>query len=158
MIPITSRGRVEMPGGSWTNKMGGEFQEGDSATKFFFEGRADIKELGGHLKIFFKDIAIIKRPFVVTEALMTSFREQYNDERKKRRAAAYGEDNAEDSSDDEDEVKLEKENKAIHYMIQDEKNKPLFIPKLSLFLTAKKPKTRMVDAHKTGAIMSQCYC
>ncbi len=149
MIPITSRGRVEMPGGSWTNKMGGEFQEGDTTTKFFFGGRADIKELGGHLRIFFKDIALTRRPFVVTDAQMLVFRERYKEERKKRREA-YQIENAEDSSDDEDDVKLERENRAINGMINEEKNMPLIVPKLTLFLTAKKPKSRMVDVHKTG--------
>ncbi len=140
-----------MPGGSWTNKLGGEFQEGDTATKFFFEGRADIKELGGHLKIFFKDVSIIKRPFILTENHMTTFKDQYIKDRRERRTRIYGAENADDSSDDDDEdLKQAKETKAINFMIQDEKNKPMFIPKLSLFLTTKKPKSRMVDAHKTG--------
>ena len=138
-----------MPGGSWTNKLGGEFQDGDASTTFFFEGRADIKELGGHLRIFFKDIAVIKRPMEVPEARKAEMLENYRKERKEKRRQAYGPD-ADSSSDEEEDAKKEREEREINMLIQEEKEKPVVMPKICIYLTTKKPKTRMVDAHKTG--------
>lgn len=93
-----------------------------TTTGFFVEGKIEIKELGGHLKSFFRSIKLTARTI-----------ENKPDAKN-------------DSDDDSDS--------------DDGKDKPvpetvttveeLVIPKLHVFLTTKKPKKRMVDAHKTG--------
>ena len=71
MIPIISEKRTISSDGLWSNKMCGSFEEGDSSlTKFIIEGHADIKELGGHLRIFFKEVHIRKRPFILTDDII----------------------------------------------------------------------------------------
>ena len=169
MIPVISKHRIESVDGLWTTKMGGSFDEGDSAqTSFFYEGRADIKELGGHLKLFIKDLAVLQRPLVVTEQLKVKLLAEYREDRKKKKLAyasksdqgttvRAGEDenvnidNYSASSDEEDdEEKEDRERAALESLIDKEKRKPLTMPKITLFLTKKKPKTRMVDAHTNG--------
>ena len=155
MIPLICKARTETIEGKWTNKMGGAMEEGDpTITKFYFEGRADIKELGGHLRIFFKDIIIKPRLFVLTELLRAKLLTDFYEERKKKRLAAYNFNPAialeESDSDEEEDVKKQKEEKILEELVAVEKSKPLELPKFSLYLTSKKPKVRMVDAHTHG--------
>src|SRR5205085_1294771 len=43
-------------------KLQGEFEEGDpSSGRFFVEGKVEVKELSGHLKLFFTDIKLTER-------------------------------------------------------------------------------------------------
>ena len=62
MQHIVVRKRALIPGGLWTPKVHGEFDEGDPAkTSFFIAGQADIKEMSGQLKLFFNDVRLINR-------------------------------------------------------------------------------------------------
>lgn len=154
MLPVICKARTETVDGLWTNKMGGEFEEGDPAlTAFTFEGRADIKELGGHMRIFFNSINIKRRLFILTDSIKTKLLTDYYEEKKRKKAAAYKEfaiGDESDSDDDDEEEKQRKEQIILEDLVAMEKRKPLAVPKLHLFLTTKKPKTRMVDAHTNG--------
>jgi Leucine-rich repeat (LRR) protein len=134
MLPIVCAERLEKPGGLWTSKLSGSFTEGEaSVTKFYVEGKVDIKELGGHLKVFFKGIKLIVRGVQQVD--------------KKKKTTGDGESDEESSSDEEAGGK--RPDTAVT-----EDGKPADIgkiPKLHVFMTTKKPKKRMVDAHKTGA-------
>lgn len=124
MIPLVCRDRLESPGGLWVTKCGGTFVEGNpSTTSCFVEGKVEIKELGGHLKAFFKSVKLTIRT-VQNKSL------DKNDN-----------DDESDSDDDND--------KAVTVNLPSNED-PQKIPKLQVFLTTKKPKKRMVDAHKTG--------
>lgn len=123
MISLISQDRLEKPGGLWTTKTGGIFMEGNpTSTGFFIDGKVEIKELGGHLKIFFKAIKLTPRTLQITE------------EKK-----AAEDDESDDSDDDANNKKT---------IVPAESLTKL--PKLQVFMTTKKPKRRMVDAHKTG--------
>lgn len=155
MIPVVCKTRTETIDGLWTNKLGGVFEEGDPAlTNFTIEGRADIKELGGHLRIFFKDIQIKRRLFVLTDAIKTRLLTEYYEDKKRKKQAAYSLDpdqEAEsDSDDDDEEEKQRKESVLLEGLVAAEKLKDLEVPKLTLYLVNKKPKVRMVDAHTKG--------
>lgn len=155
MIPVLSETRALSRDSLWTNKMRGDFEEGDPAlAHFIIHGGADIKELGGHLRIFFRDVQIMKRPFILTEDVRKQLLDTHRlDKLAKKRLAYHLNDEEEVSDSDEDleddEIK-EKEAKVLDKMITMEKIKTLEVPKLTLFLTSKKPKVRMVDVHKTG--------
>jgi Leucine-rich repeat (LRR) protein len=155
MIPVICKARTETNDGLWANKMGGEFEEGDAAlTKFTVEGRADIKELGGHLRVFFSDIKLKKRIFVLTEPIRAKMLEDYYEEKKRKKQAAYSllPDAAQSDSDDDDdeEEKQRKEQIIVDGLVDMERMRPLEVPKLHLYLTSKKPKVRIVDAHTHG--------
>jgi hypothetical protein len=140
----------------WTNKMGGNLEEGDPGlTKFTIEGRVDVKELGGHMRVFFSDIIIKPRLFVLTEAIRTKLLEDYYEEKKRKKQEAYnlnpfGDNDSESDDDLDPEEKKKKDDAILQGLVEIEKRKPTEVPKLHLFLTGKKPKVRMVDAHTSG--------
>lgn len=120
---------MEQVNGLWANKLSGSFQEGDAkSTRFFVEGKVEIKELGGHLRAYFKDVKLTVR--------VNTDKKAEEDEEKEK-----GSDDSDTSSDEEDADKKKKDVKA---------EEDLYIPKLSVYMTTKKPKKRMVDAHKSG--------
>ena len=49
MQPVIAPKRVMLEGGTWTPKVAGGFEDGHADAPFVFEGRVEIKELGGHL-------------------------------------------------------------------------------------------------------------
>lgn len=155
MIPVLSETWALSKDSLWTNKMRGDFEDGDPAlAHFIIQGGAEIKELGGHLRIFFRDVQIMKRPFILTEDVRKQLLNTHHLEKlaKKRQAYHLSDEEAVSDSDEDledDEIK-EKEAKVLEMMITMEKIKALEVPKLTLFLTSKKPKVRMVDVHKTG--------
>jgi hypothetical protein len=157
MIPTICHARTQTADGLWATKMGGVFEEGDpSITPFHLEGTADIKELGGHLRIFFRKVIIVRRLFATTDALKASLLRDFQDQKKKSKREKWVKENPpeegedptvaaqhelSDSDDDLDEDEMEeKETKILEVLIEAEKRKPLVLPKLSLFLTSRKPK------------------
>lgn len=122
MIPTVCLHRYDQPGALWSNKLSGDFAEGDPlVTRFFVEGRVEIKQLGGRLRAFFKNILL--KPRLVKK-----------DEVKAEKA---DDDTSDDSSTD---------SKPKEAQVEEE----IVLPKLAIYLTVKKPKKRMVDAHKLG--------
>jgi len=113
MIPLVFPKRANIPGGLWTTKLFGEFEEGDPAkTNFHFTGRVDVKLFGGNLRLFFADVVLVKNSMVVPES---------------------------------DSQEMGSKSRRI------EEQKPeIVVPKLYIYLTKKKPKSRMVDVHKNG--------
>ena len=61
MQAVVAPKRVLLEGGTWTPKVSGTIEDGHADSEFVFEGRMEIKELGGHLKMFFNDIQSIKK-------------------------------------------------------------------------------------------------
>lgn len=144
MHPIVFASRVEISGGLWTLKIGGSFQEGDpSVTKFSIEGRADIKELANkYLRLFFEDVKFTQRKIILTH------------QEKQKIADDYLKDNKLGDDDDDEEEKLanrQKESKFIQALIDEQENQVFKLPKLTLFMSRKKPKMRMIDIHKLGS-------
>ena len=154
MIPIVFDSRTKVSGGLWTPKLAGEFEEADpSAGRFFVEGRAEIKELAGHLKLFFKDIALIERRFVISDE---EKQEIINAEAQKlldelvEEVEKYGK--KFDPDDETDVLKAKRFAKAeIEAAAIIRKKKEVVYPPLHVFLSKKRPKKRMTDVHKTGA-------
>jgi hypothetical protein len=82
MNAIISSARTDTPGGLWSPKLGGSFEEftplankgnaDASGSEFYVScGKADIRELGGFLRVFFTDVEVVKRPILVTEEYKT---------------------------------------------------------------------------------------
>ncbi|RYG63073.1 hypothetical protein EON64_16670, partial [archaeon] len=114
--------RQAQPGALWSSKASGNFAEGDpQTTRFTIQGRVEIKELGGHMKAFFQNVQL--KPRLI-------------DKPKK------DEDKDSDSSSDSDSSYDSSEKAPVEELI--------VVPKLHVYLTIKKPKKRMVDAHKLG--------
>ena len=150
MIPLITVNRVQQSKGQksidsqWSPKLNGDLREGDpSLTSFTIEGRAEVRELGGHLRLFLRNIKLLKRPLQVTDKLRDDFRKRYRDEQKNSISKTL------ENSDDLAEAEAAEE-AAIQEMIEIEKKKSVQIPSLKVFLTEKKAKARMVDAHKVG--------
>ena len=152
MIPCVTTKRVDIPGGVWAPKVSGMFEEGDPAsTHFFVTGKVDIKELAGHLKLFFEDVKIVKRKMLLT------------DKEKEELKAKYLTESAEtDKKGLEEGTILEalspealkaRDDAAIEEILKEaQAKKDIPIPsRLHVYLTRRKPKTKMSDAHKNGS-------
>ena len=151
MIPLVTVTRVQHVKGEksidsqWSPKLNGDLREGDPLlTSFTIDGRAEVRELGGHLRLFLRNIKVTKRPVQITDKLRDEFRKRYQEEKKDKV-----------SFDDSGDA-AEEEEAAVNEMIEKAKISPVSIPSLQVFLTEKKAKSRMVDAHKAG-IQIQMY-
>lgn len=156
MIPLISRERINLPGGLWAPKVGGDLQEGDMAAKFTITGRMDIRELGGLLRLFATDIKLIQKKITLTEKEKKKISDNYHAVVKKIRRdeimKAGGDPDEEEILEDDEEERREMIAKdAIEKLIYDEENKKLPVPKLSVYLQRRKPKSKMVGPHKTGS-------
>ena len=67
MQTVVAPKRVLLEGGTWTPKVGGTIEDGHADAEFVFEGRMEIKELGGHLKMFFHDVVSVKKKVSLTK-------------------------------------------------------------------------------------------
>lgn len=149
MKPIVIPKRVTIPGGLWSNKVSGDFQEGDpSKTSFFVEGNVEIKELAGQSRLFFQNVQLTKRRIIFNDKERLSFITTYRSERGIDEDAA-GELMIKDK--DEKARQLQEEVLALETSLKTQQAIKIKPPHLSLFLTKKKPKTRMIDVHKTGS-------
>ena len=82
MNPVVFQKRVDIPGGLWSDKVGGEFQEGDpSKTTFYVEGKCEIKERAGRLRMFFQNITLVKRRVIISDVEKEAFLKTYRSER-----------------------------------------------------------------------------
>lgn len=126
MEPLISVDRIDAPGGLWTPTLTGTFREGNATLDHYVTGHAHVKELNGRHKLFFTDVKIEVRHFMKAAAK----KEEENDD----------EDSAA-SSDKAGRLAFEEEEEVV---VKD-------IPALHLYLSAFKPKTRMIDIHKRGA-------
>ena len=156
MIPVISRERINLPGGLWAPKVGGDLQEGDLTAKFTITGRMDIRELGGLLRLFATDIKLIQKKITLTEKEKKKISDNYHAVVKKLRREeiikAGGDPDEEEILEDDEEERREMIAKdAIAKLIYEEENKKLPVPKLSVYLQRRKPKTKMVGPHKTGS-------
>eukprot|EP01036_Dinobryon_divergens_P032985 gene32984-42679_t len=147
MIPLVTVTRIQHEKGEksidsqWSPKLNGDLREGDPLlTTFTIEGRAEVRELGGHLRLFLRNIKVTKRPVQITDKLRDEFRKRYQEEKKDTVNLNF--DGSSDAADEEEA--------AVNEMIEKEKLSPVSIPSLKVFLTEKKAKSRMVDAHKAG--------
>jgi hypothetical protein len=154
MLPIVVPKRAEVKGGLWTPRALGEFEEGDADTEFYISGSAEIKELQGHMKLFFRNVKIMHRkaPEEEEEEEKVATDIPENEEEKEKDGEEKKKDDNHvdyDDSDDDDDKKKEKvasEKKKVDEVILDNPD----IVCLHLFFSKKNPKTRMVDVHKRG--------
>ena len=79
MQPVIAPRRVLLDGGTWTPKVAGGFEDGHADAEFVFEGRAEIKELGGHLKVFFHDIEAVKKKITLTKEETEAIEKEYDE-------------------------------------------------------------------------------
>ena len=62
MYPVIEQYRARIAGGTWTTKIAGDFEEGDpKKVHFVIAGHVEVKELGGQLKLFCRDVQINQR-------------------------------------------------------------------------------------------------
>ena len=162
MYPLLSRDRADSAGGLWSSKFGGQFEEftpnpsnTDGSTKeFYIIGKADIRELGGYLRVFHSDIKIVKRPIVITDDYKAGLLAKYRDSKQ-----VGDEENIDTDSDDDEETKIQKkETKAsiLENLIEVENNRPVQMKPIGVYLTTKKPKVRMVDVQTTATKLLIC--
>jgi hypothetical protein len=143
MQPIVFPSRANLPGGLWTDKLGGEFIEGDPAsTKIFIEGRCDVREFHMNQRLFFEDIKLTKRKVIVSDAEKESFLVRYR-ELIAKQMGELGDD--EELTEAEKKRMKEDEEKALEAFIKSEQEKDPDVPRLTLYLSMKRPKTRMAD-------------
>ena len=81
MNVVVASERLNILGGVWTPKLISSFQEGDVSHPFHVEGRVEIKELGGHMKLFMTDMSIEPHPLNLLEEdkeeIKTEYRKQF---------------------------------------------------------------------------------
>jgi hypothetical protein len=129
MRPIVHKARAEIPGGFWSDKMGGAFLEGDpTLTKFTIEGRCEIKELHMNVRLFFTDISLPKRRRIITEAEKEGFLERYRAIVASQIDFDGGEEGEEKSPAELARIK-EDEQQALATFIKTEKEKEPEIPR-----------------------------
>lgn len=149
-MPIIAPKRLEIKGGMWTPKVGGEFQEGDpSTTGYYIQGKAEIKELAGYLKLFCTDVKLVRRKLLLSEREKSTLKATYLAEMevKDKETLENGEEPLSAKAQFErDEAALEKIWKEA------EQKKEIPLPsRLHLYLTRRKPKTKMTDVHRNGS-------
>jgi hypothetical protein len=110
MQPVLSRKRPDIKGGVWTPKVGGVFQEGDPNQSFLIKGRADIKELGGHLKLFMTEVKIEMRKVYLSTEQQEAIKQEYRTEMDTYYANLVEAGNGEFPTD---EARLERERKEL---------------------------------------------
>ena len=153
MNSVLSNKRLDITGGMWTPKVGGPFQEGDASQTFLVKGRADIKELGGHLKLFMENIEVETRKVYLSEEEEQKIKEDY---RASKDVEYQNIVEAGHGDFPSDEQRLETERKDLPELIalaqkEIENVQSAGIPaKLYVYLTRRKPKPRMNDAHTQG--------
>ena len=127
MKPLIVAERVSAPNGLWTPSLTGAFKEGNATLDYFITGKAHVKELNGHHKLFFTDIKLEQRHFMKAAAKKAEQDDDANSETSSDHGAGKLAD------DDEPEV-----------LVKD-------LPPLYVYLSTLKPKSRMVDIHQRGA-------
>jgi len=143
---------VDLPGGVWAPKVGGVFEEGDpSSTHFYVTGKVDIKELAGHLKLFFEDVKIVKRKLLLSEKEKDELKSKYLAESEEADKKSLEDGTVLEALTEE--AKKVRDDAAIAQIWKDaQAKKDIPIPsRLQVFLTRRKPKTKMSDAHKNGS-------
>jgi len=152
MIPLIAFDNGKSTENRWSSKLNGDLRDGDPLlTQFSIQGSVEINELGGHVRLFLRNIEVMKRQLPLTEKRKDEFRQLYYAEKIKESGEVIY---PKDIEDEEERVKaLAEEDEAIQLMIEKERKLPVTIPALKVFITDKKPKNRMVDAHKVGILM-----
>lgn len=154
MNPVVFQKRVDIPGGLWSDKVGGEFQEGDpSKTTFYVEGKCEIKERAGRLRMFFQNVTLVKRRVIISDAEKEAFLKTYRTERGIAEPSPPGEE-TKDEDDETEEEKLKQQAdlaQAYEEYVKIQQAKELVIPRLFVFMSRKTPKKRMIDIHKSGS-------
>jgi leucine-rich repeat protein SHOC2 len=150
MQSIIADKRIEIKGGTWTPKVAANFEEGSADENFFVEGRLEIKELGGHLKLFCENLTMEKRKVHLEEDEIKEVTKEY---REKIDALIESQvEKGEEVLSDEGRVELEgKELPVLIATALEEKEKSVVPPPtLYIYLTKNKPKTKMNDVQRTG--------
>lgn len=148
-----------MTGGLWTPKLTGDFQEGDPSPscKFYVVGKAEVKELSNHLRLYFEGIKIIQRPVILTNEIKEEITKQYRKAKRNPNKSVLmrlddkTDEDEIDETDEEREIRLDIEKVDLEKLFKEETKKSLPLPKLYAYLSKKKPKSRMSDIHKTGS-------
>lgn len=123
MKPVVFRERAAIPGGLWSPKLNGTFEEGDAKTDIFFIGSASIKQFSDLFKLFFTEVDIVDRNEI---------------NRFLGKSSKAG-------NDDQIDIAQTLKMKSKYVDVKER-----ILPKLFMYLCKKKPKTRMVDVHKNG--------
>ena len=150
MNVVVASERLNILGGVWTPKLSSTFQEGDVSHPFHVEGKVEIKELGGHMKLFMTDMKIEKHPLHLLEADKDEIREEYRKsmQLKIEHMIEAGVDPPNDNDLIEQEEKELPELFEIR-LAQMERERP--VPnRLFVYLTRRKPKPKMNDAQNQG--------
>ena len=154
MNPVVFQKRVDIPGGLWSDKVGGEFQEGDpSKTTFYVEGKCEIKERAGRLRMFFQNITLVKRRVIISDVEKEAFLKTYRSERGIPEPPPPGEE-TKDDDDETEEEKLKQQadlTQAYEEYVKIQQAKEIVIPRLFVYMSRKTPKKRMIDIHKSGS-------
>jgi Leucine-rich repeat (LRR) protein len=150
MQPVIAPKRVLLDGGTWTPKVAGTIEDGNVDAPFVFEGKIEIKELGGHLKMFFHDVVDVKKKISLTEEETETIEKQYDLEFEQKLMKLM--ENGEDIPTHEQA--LETRNVEVAALLKaalDAKNDEVVLPsRLFVYLARRKPKTKMNDIARSG--------
>ena len=150
MNAIVASERLNILGGVWTPKLSGVFQEGDVSHPFHVEGKVDVKELGGHMKLFLRDIKIVNHALNISEEDKAEILKEYRAEVDLKYQVIL--ENGDEPPNDIQ--RMEEESHDIEHLYEQkraqmERDRPT-PTRLFLYLTRRKPKPRMIDAHTQG--------
>ena len=145
MFPVVEKYRACIPGGTWTPKATGTFQEGDpKKTEYLIRGGVEIRERGGQLKLFCTGIKLEKRKKRKPPPPPEPDPDAEGGEEKKEDQQPHKETN-------EEHVRklLEKIEEVTEKNMSAEATVSK-APQFLLYLSPKKPKSRMPNIHKEG--------
>lgn len=150
MNAIVASERLNILGGVWTPKLAGVFQEGDTAHPFHVEGKCELKELGGHMKLFMSDMKIVQHKLNLGQEEKDEILADYRAQMDLKIMAMI--ERGDEPPNDVERMDLELKEIDEHYdtrlaVMERERPQP---NRLFLYLTRRKPKPKMNDAHTMG--------
>lgn len=167
MYPCIAKPRILSDDGLWVPKTGGTFEDGNvKQSNFIIQGEAEIKELSGRSKLFFREITVKERPKPKPkEDPETKENKDGGDgdgEEGDETKTAIPEDEKNDDDSDRESVNEHAEDQTAHHQaaaIMDKLQKAnneiqgTPVPVLQVYLTPRKPKARMADVDRNGVFV-----
>lgn len=150
MQTVVAPKRVLLDGGTWTPKVSGTIEDGHADAEFVFTGRIEIKELGGHLKMFFHGVESVKKKVSLTMEEEEAVEKEWQHMIEKEHEEMVRRDEELPSAEKEAERKNEEVPRMKEEALNDKIEAVSLPNRLYVYLSRKKPKTKMNDIQRVG--------